>query len=65
MKNKDRYDLTTIDYYIQAEATINIYNIGYQNPKREADRIAANVEKELSSLRTKCTEYSKSLSLLQ
>jgi hypothetical protein len=31
MKNKDIYDLNTIDYYQQDEETINIYRIGYQN----------------------------------
>lgn len=31
MKNKDKYDLNTIDYYEQDENTINIYRIGFQN----------------------------------
>ena len=31
MKNKDRYNLNTIDYYNQDEETISIYRIGYRN----------------------------------
>lgn len=31
MKNKEKYDLNTIDYYVQDENTINIYLIGFQN----------------------------------
>lgn len=31
MKNKDKYDLNTIDYYEQDENTINVYRIGFQN----------------------------------
>lgn len=31
MKNKDIYDLNTIDYYMQDDETINVYHIGYQN----------------------------------
>ena len=31
MKNKDRYDLNTIDFYEQDEDTINIYHLGYMN----------------------------------
>lgn len=39
MKNKERYDLNTIDYYIQDEDLIIIYHIGYQND------IIATIEK--------------------
>lgn len=31
MKNKDYYNLNTIDYYQLDEETITIYHIGYQN----------------------------------
>lgn len=31
MKNKDKYDLNTIDYYEYDENTIIIYRIGFQN----------------------------------
>lgn len=31
MKNKDRYNLNTIDYYVQDENTIIIYKLGVRN----------------------------------